>query len=236
MGGWGARPEQKVSDSSLLWKQLHVPEFLIRCYAGSRVFDVLAFQTRVVFVSSFYEKKESVHEALCDNIDTRTALEEMRALVGQSNTYMAARKSAKLLPNRMLLESIAHYLTDMFKVRESLHLEWLQSTLLSVYISRWLYGLDVRYNKICIHLNSTRWFVAVTYSMTSCKPSGDVTWLLTWTPASCNSHTLHSPNSLVVFFAWRRLIMRSLLKRRLLYVFRLCFSNAEKHYSSLFSL
>ncbi|XP_053348980.1 cysteine--tRNA ligase, cytoplasmic isoform X2 [Clarias gariepinus] len=64
---------------------------------------------------SFYEKKESVHEALCDNIDTRTALEEMRALVGQSNTYMAARKSAKLLPNRMLLESIAHYLTDMFK-------------------------------------------------------------------------------------------------------------------------
>lgn len=64
---------------------------------------------------SFYEKKEGVHEALCDNIDTRTALEEMRALVGQSNTYMAARKSARLLPNRMLLQSIAHYLTDMFK-------------------------------------------------------------------------------------------------------------------------
>ncbi|TSP90502.1 Cysteine--tRNA ligase, cytoplasmic [Bagarius yarrelli] len=63
----------------------------------------------------FYEKKESIHEALCDNIDTRTTLEEMRALVGQSNTYMAARKSAKLLPNRMLLQSIAHYLTDMFK-------------------------------------------------------------------------------------------------------------------------
>lgn len=70
-------------------------------------------------MSSFYEKKERVHEALCDNIDTRTALEEMRALVGQSNTYMAARKSAKLLPNRMLLQSIAHYLTNMFKV--SLH-------------------------------------------------------------------------------------------------------------------
>ncbi|KAI5626208.1 cysteine--tRNA ligase, cytoplasmic [Silurus asotus] len=63
----------------------------------------------------FYEKKEGVHEALCDNIDTRTALEEMRALVGQSNTYMAARKSAKLLPNRMLLQSIAHYLTNIFR-------------------------------------------------------------------------------------------------------------------------
>uniref|UniRef100_A0A8B9LAJ8 Cysteine--tRNA ligase, cytoplasmic n=1 Tax=Astyanax mexicanus TaxID=7994 RepID=A0A8B9LAJ8_ASTMX len=64
---------------------------------------------------SFYEKKEAVHEALCDNIDTRSALEEMRALVSQSNAYVAARKSAKLLPNRMLLQSIAHYLTDMFK-------------------------------------------------------------------------------------------------------------------------
>ncbi|XP_026992749.2 cysteine--tRNA ligase, cytoplasmic isoform X2 [Tachysurus fulvidraco] len=64
---------------------------------------------------SFYEKKEGVHAALCDNMDTRTVLEEMRALVGQSNTYMAARKSAKLLPNRMLLQSIARYLTDMFK-------------------------------------------------------------------------------------------------------------------------
>ncbi|XP_072527718.1 cysteine--tRNA ligase, cytoplasmic isoform X1 [Salminus brasiliensis] len=64
---------------------------------------------------SFYEKKEAVHEALCDNIDTRSALEEIRALVGQSNAYIAARKSAKLLPNRMLLQSIAHYLTDMFK-------------------------------------------------------------------------------------------------------------------------
>uniref|UniRef100_A0A672MTQ9 Cysteine--tRNA ligase, cytoplasmic n=1 Tax=Sinocyclocheilus grahami TaxID=75366 RepID=A0A672MTQ9_SINGR len=65
---------------------------------------------------SFYEKKTSVHEALCDNIDTRSALEEMRALVGQSNTYMAARRSAKLPPNRMLLQSIALYLTDMLKV------------------------------------------------------------------------------------------------------------------------
>ncbi|GAA6096602.1 cysteine--tRNA ligase, cytoplasmic isoform X1 [Tachysurus ichikawai] len=64
---------------------------------------------------SFYEKKEGVHAALCDNMDTRTVLEEIRALVGQSNTYMAARKSAKLLPNRMLLQSIARYLTDMFK-------------------------------------------------------------------------------------------------------------------------
>ncbi|KAG5849213.1 hypothetical protein ANANG_G00107580 [Anguilla anguilla] len=65
---------------------------------------------------SFYERKAAVHEALCDNIDTRTALEEMRSLVGQSNAYIASRKSAKLAPNRLLLESIALYLTNMLKM------------------------------------------------------------------------------------------------------------------------
>ncbi|XP_056134100.1 cysteine--tRNA ligase, cytoplasmic isoform X3 [Lampris incognitus] len=65
--------------------------------------------------SSFYERKFAIHEALCDNVDTRSAMEEMRALVNQSNTYIAGRKSAKLKPNRMLLESIALYLTAMLK-------------------------------------------------------------------------------------------------------------------------
>ncbi|XP_015193710.2 cysteine--tRNA ligase, cytoplasmic isoform X1 [Lepisosteus oculatus] len=64
---------------------------------------------------SFCDRKAAVHVALCDNIDTRTALEEMRAMVSQSNTYIANRKSAKLAPNRVLLQSIATYLTDMLK-------------------------------------------------------------------------------------------------------------------------
>ncbi|XP_072320844.1 cysteine--tRNA ligase, cytoplasmic isoform X2 [Eucyclogobius newberryi] len=66
--------------------------------------------------NSFCERKRLVHEALCDNVDTRTALEEMRVLVGQGNSYVANRKSAKLRPNRLLLESIAAYLTYMLKV------------------------------------------------------------------------------------------------------------------------
>lgn len=45
-------------------------------------------------------------------------MEEMRSLVSQSNSYIANRKSSKLLPNRMLLQSIAVYLTDMLKVRQ----------------------------------------------------------------------------------------------------------------------
>ncbi|XP_073073417.1 cysteine--tRNA ligase, cytoplasmic isoform X1 [Manis javanica] len=70
----------------------------------------------VVLNKCFYNKKMAVHEALCDNIDTRTVLEEMRALVGQCNLYMAARKAARRRPNRAVLQSIAQYLTHMLKV------------------------------------------------------------------------------------------------------------------------
>ncbi|XP_066108410.1 cysteine--tRNA ligase, cytoplasmic isoform X1 [Saccopteryx bilineata] len=65
---------------------------------------------------SFYKRKTAVHEALCDNVDTRTVLEEMRALVSQCNLYMAARKAARRRPNRALLESVALYLTRMLKI------------------------------------------------------------------------------------------------------------------------
>ncbi|XP_039872679.1 cysteine--tRNA ligase, cytoplasmic-like isoform X2 [Simochromis diagramma] len=66
--------------------------------------------------NSFSDRKSAVHEALCDNVDTRTAMEEMRTLVSQSNGYIASKKSAKLRPNRMLMESIAAYLTNMLKI------------------------------------------------------------------------------------------------------------------------
>lgn len=66
-------------------------------------------------LSSFYDRKSAVHEALCDNVDTRAAMEEMRLLVSQSNSYMASRKNAKTRPNRLLMESIASYLTSMLK-------------------------------------------------------------------------------------------------------------------------
>ncbi|XP_053884182.1 cysteine--tRNA ligase, cytoplasmic isoform X1 [Malaclemys terrapin pileata] len=65
---------------------------------------------------SFYDKKATIHEALCDNIDTRTVLEEMRSLVSQSNSYIAAKKTARQMPNRLLLESISSYLTQMLKI------------------------------------------------------------------------------------------------------------------------
>ncbi|XP_045153261.1 cysteine--tRNA ligase, cytoplasmic isoform X2 [Echinops telfairi] len=65
---------------------------------------------------NFYQRKAAVHAALCDNVDTRTALEEMRALVGQCNLYIAARKAARRRPNRALLQSAGLYLTHMLRI------------------------------------------------------------------------------------------------------------------------
>ncbi|XP_059566682.1 cysteine--tRNA ligase, cytoplasmic [Myotis daubentonii] len=73
-------------------------------------------EEEAVLNESFYDKKTAVHEALCDNVDTRTVLEEMRALVSQCNLYMAARKAARRRPNRVLLESIARYLTHLLQI------------------------------------------------------------------------------------------------------------------------
>lgn len=72
-----------------------------------------------LFCLSFYEKKAAIHEALCDNVDTRSVLEEMRSLVSQSNSYIAAKKSSRQMPNRLLLENISSYLTQMLKVCNS---------------------------------------------------------------------------------------------------------------------
>ncbi|XP_063584416.1 cysteine--tRNA ligase, cytoplasmic isoform X8 [Pongo abelii] len=65
---------------------------------------------------NFYDKKTAIHKALCDNVDTRTVTEEMRALVSQCNLYMAARKAVRKRPNQALLENIALYLTHMLKI------------------------------------------------------------------------------------------------------------------------
>uniref|UniRef100_A0A1B0D7F8 Cysteine--tRNA ligase, cytoplasmic n=1 Tax=Phlebotomus papatasi TaxID=29031 RepID=A0A1B0D7F8_PHLPP len=54
--------------------------------------------------------REAVHEALCDNIDTRTVLDQLRNLVAQSNIYI--RDNPRKL-NRSLLRRIAQYITDL---------------------------------------------------------------------------------------------------------------------------
>ncbi|XP_013786012.1 cysteine--tRNA ligase, cytoplasmic-like isoform X1 [Limulus polyphemus] len=64
----------------------------------------------------FYEKQAGVHESLCDNIDTRGALEHIRDLITASNVYIRDKKGDKELPNRLLLKNIASYITRLFKI------------------------------------------------------------------------------------------------------------------------
>ncbi|XP_043269194.1 cysteine--tRNA ligase, cytoplasmic [Venturia canescens] len=56
--------------------------------------------------------KETVHNALCDNIDTRTALYAIRDIIGECNVYTKECKNS----NTLLLRDIAVYITRMMVV------------------------------------------------------------------------------------------------------------------------
>ncbi|KAL9955644.1 hypothetical protein ACROYT_G036997 [Oculina patagonica] len=64
----------------------------------------------------FMAKKAAVHDALCDSIDTPTALRQMQELVKQANIYISSKKEKKESPNHDLLEGVAKYLTQMLKI------------------------------------------------------------------------------------------------------------------------
>ena len=57
-----------------------------------------------------------------DNVNTRTALELLRELIGEVNIYMASARSTDRTPNRMILKNIATYITSLFKVSIGGHL------------------------------------------------------------------------------------------------------------------
>lgn len=59
------------------------------------------------------DTKSAVHEALCDNIDTRTALDAIRDLISHSNVYIRDHK-ANL--NALLLRKIASYITELLHI------------------------------------------------------------------------------------------------------------------------
>lgn len=63
----------------------------------------------------FDQTKNSVHEALCDNIDTRTVLEALRELVTGCNIYIRDH-SVGDAANGLLLKRIAQYITDMLHI------------------------------------------------------------------------------------------------------------------------
>ncbi|KAI0208122.1 Cysteine--tRNA ligase, cytoplasmic [Lamellibrachia satsuma] len=59
--------------------------------------------------------QSSVHEALCDSVDTRAALDAMRELVSSSNVYIDSHRKSGIATNRLLLQRIATYVTKMLR-------------------------------------------------------------------------------------------------------------------------
>lgn len=66
--------------------------------------------------TKFLEKKAEVHQALCDSIDTPTAMFRMQELVKASNIYISNKKQKNESPNHDLLSNIAKYITKILKI------------------------------------------------------------------------------------------------------------------------
>jgi len=64
----------------------------------------------------FSSTKDSVHASLCDNVDTRGALDAIRELVGHCNIYIRDKRASKQECNCLLLRDIAAYITWLLRV------------------------------------------------------------------------------------------------------------------------
>jgi len=70
----------------------------------------------VAMNDSLQKCSSEVHEALCDNVDTRSALEAIKTLVGKGNAYIENCRSQGKAPNRAVLRQSAAYITRIFDV------------------------------------------------------------------------------------------------------------------------
>nr|CAG4641519.1 EOG090X02DZ [Eurycercus lamellatus] len=61
----------------------------------------------------FIELKNRVRTALCDNIDTKTALEAVKNLISACNKYLAQLKQSA---NRVLIKNVGEYVTRLFQI------------------------------------------------------------------------------------------------------------------------
>lgn len=72
-------------------------------------------ESEVALNQKYHDTRSQVHVALCDSIDTRTALESIRDLVTSTNQYISKTRLSKE-SNRMLLVNIAEYITEMLHI------------------------------------------------------------------------------------------------------------------------
>ncbi|KAH8402094.1 hypothetical protein KR009_009720 [Drosophila setifemur] len=84
----------------------------VLCEEPRRQFDAWT-EVEAALQKKFVASQEQVHAALCDNIDTRSALDAIRELVSASNVYIRDNKTRL---NSLLLRNIATYITDLLHV------------------------------------------------------------------------------------------------------------------------
>ncbi|EDW91983.1 cysteine--tRNA ligase, cytoplasmic [Drosophila yakuba] len=77
-----------------------------------RQFDAWT-EVEAALQKKFSHSQVQVHAALCDNIDTRSALDAIRELVSASNVYIRDNKTRL---NSLLLRNVATYITDLLHV------------------------------------------------------------------------------------------------------------------------
>ncbi|XP_039480620.1 cysteine--tRNA ligase, cytoplasmic [Drosophila santomea] len=77
-----------------------------------RQFDAWT-EVEAALQKKFSNSQVQVHAALCDNIDTRSALDAIRELVSASNVYIRDNKTRL---NSLLLRNVATYITDLLHV------------------------------------------------------------------------------------------------------------------------
>jgi cysteinyl-tRNA synthetase len=70
----------------------------------------------LTFQKSIEDAKRGVHVALCDNIDTRSAIFALRDLIGAANIYIQTGKSKKTTLNAPLLKAGAKYISRILRV------------------------------------------------------------------------------------------------------------------------
>lgn len=74
--------------------------------------EMMKFEKKDLDLSEkFNSAVAAVHAALCDNIDTKSALDAIREIISQSNVYIRDNKDV----NVQLLEEIAIYITDLLQ-------------------------------------------------------------------------------------------------------------------------
>lgn len=77
-----------------------------------RQFDAWT-EVEAALQKKFSNAQVQVHASLCDNIDTRSALDAIRELVSVSNVYIRDNKTRL---NSLLLRNVATYITDLLHV------------------------------------------------------------------------------------------------------------------------